>query len=200
MGHNVEQTFSLNMVDHTLLSGVPNTAFTEALAFVFQNRDLELLGLAKPSAESEALKTLNDFWGTYEIAGVALVDMGMWHWMYDHPNATPAELKDALVQIARDVWNRYYAPVFHKRDMTLLGVYAHMVDSFLYLPDYPIGHLIAFQIEEQMERAGSIGKEFERMAKMGSVTPDLWMKNATGAPVGADALLNATAKAVQVVK
>jgi hypothetical protein len=200
MGHNVEQTFSLNMVDHTLLSGVPNTAFTEALAFVFQNRDLELLGLAKPSAESEALKTLNDFWGTYEIAGVALVDMGMWHWMYDHPNATPAELKDALVQIARDVWNRYYAPVFHKRDMTLLGVYAHMVDSFLYLPDYPIGHLIAFQIEEQMERAGSIGREFERMAKMGSVTPDLWMKNATGAPVGADALLNATAKAVQVVK
>src|SRR6266702_1411460 len=118
MGHNVEQTFSLNMVDHTLLSGVPNTAFTEALAFVFQNRDLELLGLAKPSAESEALKTLNDFWGTYEIAGVALVDMGMWHWMYDHPNATPAELKDALVQIARDVWNRYYAPVFHRRDMT----------------------------------------------------------------------------------
>jgi len=200
MGHNVEQTFSLNMVDHTLLSGVPNTAFTEALAFVFQNRDLELLGLAKPSAESEALKTLNDFWGTYEIAGVALVDMGMWHWMYDHPNATPAELKDALVQIARDVWNRYYAPVFHRRDMTLLGVYAHMVDSFLYLPDYPIGHLIAFQIEEQMERAGSIGKEFERMAKMGSVTPDLWMKNATGAPVGADALLNATAKAAQVVK
>ena len=51
-----------------------------------------------------------------------------------------------------------------------------------------------------MERAGSIGKEFERMAKMGSVTPDLWMKNATGAPVGADALLNATAKAAQVVK
>src|SRR5207249_1444717 len=40
MGHNVEQTFSLNDVDHTLLKGVPNTAFTEALAFVFQGRDL----------------------------------------------------------------------------------------------------------------------------------------------------------------
>ncbi len=26
----------------------------------------------------------------------------------------------------------------------------HMIDSFLYLPDYPIGHMIAFQIEEQM--------------------------------------------------
>ncbi len=27
MGHNVEQTLSLNDVDHTLLQGVPNTAF-----------------------------------------------------------------------------------------------------------------------------------------------------------------------------
>jgi len=36
MGHNVEQTFSLNDNDYTLLQGVPNTAFTEALAFVFQ--------------------------------------------------------------------------------------------------------------------------------------------------------------------
>ncbi len=199
MGHNVEQTFSLNLVDHTLLSGVPNTAFTEALAFVFQNRDLELLGLAKPSPESDALKTLNEFWGAYEIAGVALVDMGMWHWMYDHPSATPAELKEAVVQISKDVWNRYYAPVFHLRDETLLGVYAHMVDSFLYLPDYPIGHMIAFQIEEQMKKAGAIGSEFERMARMGSVTPDLWMKNATGAPVGPEALLAATERAVGVV-
>jgi hypothetical protein len=196
MGHNVEQTFSLNNIDHTLLEGVPNTAFTEALAFVFQNRDFELLGLAKPDAQSEALKTLNEFWGTYEIAGVALVDMAVWHWMYDHPNATPAELKDATVQISKDVWNKYYAPVFGKRDIVLLGVYSHMIDSFLYLPDYPIGHMIAFQIEAQMEKAGNIGAEFERMATVGSVVPDLWMKKATGAPVGPEALLAATKKAL----
>jgi hypothetical protein len=36
LGHNVEQTFSLNEIDHTLLYGVPNNAFTEALAFVFR--------------------------------------------------------------------------------------------------------------------------------------------------------------------
>jgi hypothetical protein len=200
MGHNVEQTFSLNRVDHTLLAGVPNNAFTEALAFVFQNKDLELLGLSKPSAESRALQTLNDFWGTYEIAGVALVDMTVWHWMYDHPDATPAQLRDATVQIAKDIWNRYYAPVFHQRDVALLGIYSHMIDYMLYLPDYPIGHMIAFQIEEQMEKAGNIGKEFERMAVFGSVTPDLWMKHATGAPVGPDALLNAAEKALAVVK
>jgi len=200
MGHNVEQTFSLNEVDHTLLAGVPNTAFTEALAFVFQNRDLELLGLAKPTPESRALQTLNDFWDTYEKCGISLVDTEMWHWMYDHPNAQAEELNEAVVRIAKDVWNRYYAPVFKTRDVTLLAVYAHMVADRLYLPDYAIGHMIAFQIEEQMEKAGAIGKEFERMARMGSVTPDLWMKNATGAPVGPEALLKAAERAVGAVK
>ena len=199
MGHNVEQTFSLNDVDYTLLEGVPNTAFTEALAFVFQNQDMALLGLASPDPKSEAMKTLNDFWGTYEIAGVALVDMAVWHWMYDHPEAKPEELRAATLQIAKDTWNRYYAPVFGKKDVVLLAIYSHMIDSFLYLPDYPIGHLIAFQIEEQMKKTGSIGPEFERMAKMGRVTPDLWMENATGKPVSADALLSATENALHRV-
>ena len=199
MGHNVEQVFSLKDIDYYTLSGVPNTAFTEALAFVFQAKDLELLGLASPTAESQALQTLNDFWNTYEIAGVALVDMGMWHWMYDHPNATPEELKNAVVQISKDVWNRYYAPVFNKRDVVLLGVYAHMVNNFLYLPNYPLGHLIAHQIEEQVEKAGNLGAEFERMSRYGSLPPDQWMKNATGAPVGAAALLHATERALKTV-
>jgi len=199
MGHNVEQTFSLNDVDYTLLQGVPNTAFTEALAFVFQAQDMSLLGLSSPDAKSEAMKTLNDFWGTYEIAGVALVDMAVWHWMYDHPEATPDELRAATLQIAKDTWNRFFAPVFGMKDVVLLAVYSHMIDSFLYLPDYPIGHLIAFQIEEQMKKAGSIGPEFERMAKMGRVTPDLWMEHATGKPVGPDALLTATEEALKQI-
>jgi hypothetical protein len=196
MGHNVEQTFSLYDIDHYLLAGVPNTAFTEALAFVFQGHDLELLGLVKPDAKSRALATLNDFWGTYEIAGVGLVDMAVWHWMYDHPSALPGELRQAAIEIAKDVWNRYYAPVFGKKDVVLLGIYSHMIDSLLYLPDYPIGHMIAFQIERQMEKAGNIGSEFERIAKTGSVAPDLWMKKATGAPVGPEALLAAAAEAL----
>ena len=200
MGHNVEQTFSLNEVDYTLLQGVPNTAFTEALAFVFQGHDLELLGLPAPDAKAQAEKTLNDFWGTYEIAGVALVDMGVWHWMYDHPEATPNELNQATVRISKEIWNKYYAPVFHKNDVVLLGVYSHMIDSFLYLPDYPIGHMIAFQIEEQMRKAGAIGPEFERMAKMGRVTPDLWMEHATGRPVGPEALLEATQRALDAAR
>ncbi len=199
MGHNVEQTISLYDIDEPLLQGVPNTAFTEALAFVFQGRDLELLGLAKPSPEARALAALDAFWGAYEIGGVALVDMGVWHFMYDHPDATPAELKAATMKLARDVWNRYYGPVLGEKDVTLLAVYSHMIDAFLYLPDYPMGHMIAFQIERQMEKAGTVGPEFERMAKLGNIAPDLWMKAATGAPVGPEALLAETEKALSAV-
>ena len=200
LGHNVEQTFSLNFVDHTLLAGVPNTAFTEAIAFVFQERDLELLGLAGGDAKGKALATLNTYWGTAEIAGVALVDMGAWRWMYEHPEATPAELKAAVLAIARDVWNRWYAPVVGVKDSPILAVYSHMVDSFLYLPDYPLGHLIAFQIERHVEKAGAVGPEIERMARQGRLTPDLWMQGAVGAPVGPEALLAATREALAELK
>ncbi len=196
MGHNVEQTFSLKYVDHTLLQGVPNTAFTEAFAFVFQGHDLELLGLKNGDPDAEALKMLNDFWGTYEIAGVALVDMAVWHWMYDHPDADAAGLREATLSIAKNIWNKYYAPVFNKKDVPLLAVYSHMIDSFLYLPDYPIGHIIAYQIEDQMKKAGNIGSEFERMATYGNVAPDVWMMNATGDNISPAAMLAGTERAL----
>jgi len=122
--------------------------------------------------------------------------MAVWHWMYDHLEATPAELKHATVQIAKETWNRYFAPTFGQKDVILLGIYSHMIHSYLYLPDYPIGHLIAFQINEQVKKSGSVGPEFERMVKMGRVAPDLWMKNATGKPVGPEALLAATERAL----
>jgi hypothetical protein len=200
MGHNVEQTLSMNDIDHYLLNGVPNTAFTEALAFVFQAHDLELLGLASSNPQEEVLKALNDFWAVYEIAGVAIVDIDVWHWMYDHPSATPAQLKAATLEIAKNIWNKYYAPVFGEKDVLLLAIYSHMIDSYMYLPDYPIGHLIAHQIEEQVKKSGSVGKEFERMVKAGRIAPDLWMKNATGLPVSADAMLEATDQALKAFK
>ncbi|KFE70278.1 hypothetical protein DB31_5320 [Hyalangium minutum] len=197
LGHNVEQVFSLYDVDHTLLQGVPNNAFTEALAFVFQARDQELLGLGKPDAAAERERVLNDFWATWEIAGVALVDIAVWHWMYEHPDATPAQLRDATVAIAKETWDRYYAPVLGGPGTALLGIYSHMIAYPMYLPDYPLGHLIAFQIEEHMKKKGPLGAEFERMARYGAVTPDQWMVNATGAPISAEPLLRATEAALK---
>jgi len=201
LGHNVEQTISLNNIDYYLLNGVPNTAFTEAFAFIFQGRDLELLGVKKGhNAEAEHLRAVNDLWATFEIAGVSLVDTEVWHWMYDHPQATPVQLKEAVLQISRKIWNQYYAPVFGIKDVTLLGIYSHMIDAFLYLPDYPLGHLIAFQVEEYIKDKESIGAEFERMARIGNIAPDIWMKIATGSAIGPEALIKAAEEALSIVQ
>ena len=200
MGHNVEQVFGVTTIDHTLLQGVPNTAFTEALAFTFQNRDLELLGLAGPGAEADDLAALDTFWSCREIAGVALVDMRVWRWLYAHPTASPAELRGAVVEIAQAVWNDYFAPILGQRDQTLLAVYSHMIDGAMYTPDYPLGHLIAFQIEQHFEHADQpFGAEFERVARLGRLTPDAWMRQAVGGPLSAQPLLDATAAALDHV-
>lgn len=197
-GHNVEQVFSLDRVDHTLLRGVPNTAFTEGFAFVFQSRDLELLGLARRDTMTAHLNALDNLWSTAEIAAVALVDMGVWHWMYDHQDATPAELREAVTGIAKDVWNRYYAPLFGVKDVDLLVIYSHMIDAGLYLPDYPLGHIIAFQVEEFIER-GDLAAEMERMCTIGSITPDRWMQQAVGGAISAEPMIRAAEKALRVV-
>ncbi|MDY0060363.1 MAG: hypothetical protein RBU45_11170 [Myxococcota bacterium] len=198
LGHNVEQVFSLYRVDSTLMKGVPNTAFTEAFAFVFQARDLDVLGLAKPDPRQEAMAALDDFWATREIAAVGLLDMRVWRWLYAHPQATPAEVREAVGALAREVWNRYNAPVFGVKDSPLLAIYSHMINNGLYLPDYPLGHLIAFQIEDYL-RNRVLGPEMERMCRQGLLTPDLWMQGAVGSPVSAEPLLKAAEQALPLV-
>ncbi|HZE88116.1 MAG TPA: hypothetical protein VE404_01145 [Verrucomicrobiae bacterium] len=200
MGHNVEQVFSNTAIDHTLLAGVPNNAFTEALAFVFQARDLALLGLAGADPAADSARSLEEFWGAREIAGAALVDMDSWHWLYDHPEATPAEFREAVVSISKGIWNRHYAPIFAVKDVTLLGIYSHMIDSGLYLPDYPIGHFIAFQVEAHFKEGhGAFGAEFERICRLGSLTPDAWMRQAVGSPLSADPLLESARAALDAM-
>jgi len=51
-----------------------------------------------------------------------------------------------------------------------------------------------------MEKAGRIGPEFERVARQGRIAPDLWMRGATGSPVGPEALLAAAERALSLVK
>lgn len=196
LGHNVEQVFSLNGVDHTLLAGVPNTAFTEGFAFVFQNRDLSLLGLKKEDPQAEHLKALDTFWSTFEIAGVGIVDMRIWRWMYDNPKASPQQLKNAVIQIAKDVWNEFFAPVLGMEDQILLSIYSHIIDAGLYTPDYSLGHIISFQIEQYFKDK-NLAEEMERMCKLGSITPDAWMKAAVGTGISTKPLIRATEEAVK---
>jgi len=198
-GHNCEQVLSLNRVDLYMLSGVPNNAFTEAFAFVFQDRDLELLGLSQEDPDAEHLKALDVLWNTFEIAGVSLVEMEVWHWMYDHPDATAAELKEAVIRIAGGIWNTYYAPMFGEEDVILLAIYSHMIDYGLYLPDYPMGHIISFQIEEYL-KGRNLGTEMERMCVLGNITPDAWMQAAVGEPISERPMLQAAERALRALR
>ena len=86
------------------------------------------------------------------------------------------------------------------KDSPLLAIYSHMICYGMYLPDYPIGHLIGFQVEEHIRQVGNYGGEYERITKFGDLAPDLWMKNATGKPVSPDSLLAATQRALAETK
>lgn len=196
-GHCVEQTITLHNVPFYMLHGVPNTAFTEAVAFLFQAKDLELLGvkISTGKEELEALNALDNCWSVYEIMGVSLVDQRVWKWMYENPDATPEQLKNAVTDIAIKVWNEYYAPVFGVKDSPILAIYSHMIDAPLYLSNYPVGHLIEYQIEDYVE-GKNIANEITRMFSQGKLIPQIWMKNAVGSEISAKPCLDAAAKAV----
>lgn len=195
-GHNVEQTITLHDVDYYALEGVPNTAFTEAVAFIFQTKDMELLGLKDDNPDKLYLKNLDLFWGIYEIMGVSLVDMKVWNWLYENPEATPAQLKEKVLEISKDVWNKYYAPVFGMSDEPILGIYSHMISYPLYLSAYPLGHLIEFQMEDFIGDK-NIAQEIHRMLVAGRVTPQHWMKLAVGNELSIEPMLKAVDVAVE---
>jgi len=198
-GHNVEQTVDLYDIDYYMLQGVPNTSFTEALAFLFQKRDLELLGIKDNNPDKEHLAALDAIWMSYEIMGVSLLDMKVWHWLYEHPEATPAQLKEAVINLAKEVWNNYYAPVLGSKDEPILAIYSHMIDNPLYLPNYPIGHLIDFQIDEFI-KGKNFASEVDRIYTLGRLTPQAWMKAAVGTEISIEPMLKAVDEALKVIK
>lgn len=57
--------------------------------------------------------------------------------------------------------------------------------------------MIAAQIKKRMESSGEPGAEFERMARIGRVTPDFWMRTATGQPVSPATLMARAVRALE---
>lgn len=198
-GHNVEQTISLHDVDYYMINGVPNTAFTEALAFIFQKRDLQLLGFVNENPDKEYLETLDLYWSVFEIMGVSMVDMKVWKWLYANPDATSTQLKEAVVSIANEVWNKYYAEIYGTTDEPILAIYSHMIASPLYLTNYPFGHLIDFQIEQYL-----LGKDFsdevDRIWSIGKLTPQIWMQKAVGEDISIKPMIEAAEEALKHIK
>jgi len=199
LGHNVEQTISLYFVDYYMMQGVPNTAFTEAFAFTFQKNDLDLLGIKDNDPNKEYLAALDNFWMSYEIMGVSLVDMKVWKWLYENPDATKEQLKETVIKTAIEVWNQYYAEVLGIKDSPILAIYSHMIDNPLYLSNYPVGHLIDFQLDGFL-KGKNFANEAIRIYSAGKLIPQLWMKNAVGNEISIKPLIDATDAALMVVK
>ena len=199
-GHCVEEVLDMYQIDHYMLSGVPNTAYTEASAFLWQHRDLQLLpksaNINHTSSKSKD-EVFDQFWSMYEIMGVSLVDMQMWQWIYAHKEATPKELCEATMQIAKDIWNQYYEPVLGEHDCILLGIYSHMVNSPMYLPNYPLGHIVQYQLEEhlaQFNTPRAFAAEYARIYRLGRLTPQQWMIQAVGTTPSIDPILRAVSR------
>jgi len=199
LGHNVEQTIDLYDVDYYMLNGVPNTAFTEALAYTFQKRDLEFLGIKDNTPNKEEMAALDNFWASYEIMGVSMIDIMVWKWLYENPNATKEQLHETVVKSAKDVWDKYYADVFGVKECPLMAIYSHMIDNPLYLSNYAVGHLIDFQLDRYF-KGKDLSSEIYRIFTLGRLTPQQWMKDAVGQEISIKPLLDATDEALKVVK
>jgi hypothetical protein len=195
LGHCVAQNLSLNDIDYYFLRGLPTGSFHEGIADLFAYRNIEALGLENEDPLIEHMNTLAIFWYVYEKCGDALTDINVWHWLYENPEATPGELKEAVIQIAREVWNQYYAPVFGVKDAPIFSIYNHMVSGSLYLYNYALGNTSLLQLEEYL-RGKDLEKELVRILAIGRLTPDLWMQTAVGKEFSAEPLLQASRRAL----
>ncbi len=152
---------------------------------------LELLDIEEKSEAQSQSKILNLFWTAYLNCGLALVDMDCWRWMYAHPEFSVEELKTAVIQIARDTWNHYFAPILGEKDSFILAGYSPMFINPLYMPEYAIAIFIQTQLTHYLKDK-VLGEEMPRMCGIGKLTPDAWMMNAVGSPISSHVLLTLT--------
>ncbi|EON78373.1 hypothetical protein ADIS_1236 [Lunatimonas lonarensis] len=198
IGHNIEQIVSTYITDHYSLKGIPSSPYTEAMADLLAYRSMVALGVnAEYSAREKSQNALAAFWFVCEIGAVALHEIRVWNWLYLHPDATMEELKEATMDIAKGLWNEYFAEIFGVRDVPIFAIYNHFISGALYLHSYPLGNIVMMQLEEQFE-GGDFAEELIRVCKIGKLTPDQWIIEATGKPLSAEPLLQATRKALEV--
>ncbi len=71
-----------------------------------------------------------------------------------------------------------------------------MISSGMYLPDYPLGYIVAYQVEEYF-KTHNLADEMERMCKLGSISPAEWMQKAVGQEISPEPLIKAAGKALK---
>lgn len=198
LGHVVCGVYSTLYADNFLLAGVPTGGITEGFAEVFAYKNIEGLGLFPYSEqEKKHLLPLATYWYLYEMGGNALTEIRTWKWMYNNPDATVHELKNAILDISAGIWNSYFSENFGgTRDCSILSVYNHFISGDLYLFNYFIGGIVSYQLADAygMDELASGLKE---SCREGATLPELWMQKAVGSGFSLNPLFKGVSSAVE---
>jgi len=200
LGHAVEKLYTMEESEFPILRGVPANGITEGSAELLAYRNMQALGFNPLSQEEQKhLQALATLWYLLEMGGQALTDIRTWQWMYEHPDATPDELKDAVLGLTAEIWNTYFSPIFNVRDQHILSIYNHYITGSLYLYNYFYGNVVMYQMFDAFKEEG-LASGLRRACSEGRTLPDLWLENATGKPVTIEPILNASREAITYYK
>lgn len=202
LGHNLEQLCSTYFAPRPSLRGVPNTACTEAFAFLYQSLAKRVLGIEDPEQTERAFheETVASILMACQIAGPSLVELKTWRWIYEHEgDVTPEGIRSAHLAAGEEVWNRFFAEDFGQDPYHILCAYQHQVGYPLYLCDYAIGRTIGHQIRTYM-RGKDLATETKRITSIGSLTPDQWMRQAVGGPLSVQPLVKDAHEALKILR
>ena len=71
-----------------------------------------------------------------------------------------------------------------------------MISYPLYLSAYAFGQIIEFQLEDYLN-GKNFAQEVDRIYRLGRLTPNEWMIQATGSPLSVEPLVHALQKAIK---
>ena len=192
LGHNIEQVFSVTTIDHTLLQGVPNNAFTEALAFLFQQQDMALLGMPATGAGRERRGRAR---GVLERARDRR-RVARRHRRLAMALRAPGRVTGRVPRGGRPASRRRCGTGTTRRSSA--GATSRCWPSTRtwsttrctrrttrWRTSWPSRSART----STARRPADLGKEFERVAQIGTVTPNEWMRQAVGAPLSATPLV-----------
>ena len=186
LGHNLEQLCSTHYVPRPALRGVPNTACTEAFAFLYQALAPRVLGLEEDAGTADCT-TVETMLEACQIAGPALLELHVWRWLYKNPKADAESLRSQVLTIADELWTAHFREYFGPDPYATLAAYQHMVGYPLYLADYALGHTISHQVRQFVGKR-DLSTETHRICAIGRVTPEAWMQQAVGCGIDAKLL------------
>jgi len=194
LGHNLEQLISTHFVPRPALRGVPNTACTEAFAFLYQALAPQVLGLGETGEDAANCTVAQTMLEACQIAGPALLELHVWRWLYANPDADADALRGQVLSTAETLWEQHYRRYLGRDQYATLAAYQHMIGYPLYLADYALGHIISHQIRSHVQ-GRDLAAETHRICSIGRITPDGWMQRAVGTGIDATALGHDAGKA-----